>query len=86
MNTRNVLAVLGSPHANGMTAAMLNCAICKAEEIGYSVSKINLYEKNLSFCTGCRACMDKQICVQKDERRKMRKDLDKQWQSVNKYL
>lgn len=79
MNTRNVLAVLGSPHANGMTAAMLNCAICKAEEIGYSVSKINLYEKNLSFCTGCRACMDKQICVQKDERRKMRKDLDKQW-------
>lgn len=32
MSDKNVLAILGSPHTNGMTAAMLNLAICKAEQ------------------------------------------------------
>lgn len=67
MNDRKVLAILGSPHVNGMTATMLDCAIHKAEERGYTVSKINLYEKNISFCKGCRICMDTHICVQKDD-------------------
>ncbi len=67
MSEKNVLAILGSPHTNGTTAAMLDCAICKAEQKGYAITKINLYEKNLSFCTGCRACMDTHICVQKDD-------------------
>lgn len=66
MSEKNVLAILGSPHANGTTATMLDLAIQKAEQSGYVVTKINLYEKQLSFCTGCRACMDTQICVQKD--------------------
>ncbi len=67
MNRKNVLAILGSPHTNGTTAAMLDLAIHKAKRVGYVVTKINLYEKELSFCTGCRACMDTQICVQKDD-------------------
>ena len=67
MNGKGLLAILGSPHANGMTAAMLNYAIRRAEEMGYNVTKINLYEKNLSYCTGCRACMDTQTCIQKDD-------------------
>jgi len=67
MMKKNVLAILGSPHINGITAAMLNCAIQKAEESGYNVTKINLYEKKLSFCTGCRACMRTQVCVQNDD-------------------
>lgn len=67
MNGKELLAILGSPHANGMTAAMLNYAIRRAEEMGYNVTKINLYEKNLSYCTGCRACMDTQTCIQKDD-------------------
>lgn len=67
MNEKKVLAILGSPHTNGTTAAMLNLAIHEAEKQGLSVTKINLYEKNLSFCTGCRACMDTQICVQNDD-------------------
>ncbi len=32
---------------------------------GVCCNKINLYEKELSFCTGCRACMDTHICVQR---------------------
>ncbi len=67
MNEKNMLAILGSPHTNGTTAAMLNLAVHKAEQVGYAVTKINLYEKELSFCTGCRICMDTHICVQKDD-------------------
>ena len=67
MNEKNVLAILGSPHTNGTTAAMLNLAVHKAEQAGYAVTKINLYEKDISFCTGCRICMDTHICVQKDD-------------------
>ena len=67
MNEKNLLAILGSPHVNGTTAAMLDYAIRKAEKMGYNVTRINLYEKNLSYCTGCRACMDTQICIQKDD-------------------
>ena len=67
MSEKNALAILGSPHTNGTTAAMLNFAVHKAEQAGYAVTKITLYEKNLSFCTGCRACMDTHICIQKDD-------------------
>lgn len=67
MDEKNVLAILGSPHTHGTTAAMLDVAIRKAEQSGYTVTKINLYEKKLAFCRGCRACMDTQICVQKDD-------------------
>lgn len=67
MGEKNVLAILGSPHRNGLTAAMLNFTVRKAEQTGYAVTKINLYEKELSFCTGCRACMDTHICIQKDD-------------------
>ncbi len=67
MNEKNMLAILGSPHTNGTTAAMLNLAVHKAEQVGYAVTKINLYEKELSFCTGCRICMDTHSCVQKDD-------------------
>ncbi len=67
MNEKNVLAILGSPHKNGMTAAMLDRAVRTAEQAGYHVTKINLYDKELSFCTGCWACMNTQVCVQKDD-------------------
>lgn len=67
MSEKNVLAILGSPHINGLTAAMLDCAIRKAEKTGYAVTKINLYEKNLFYCKGCRACMKTQTCIQKDD-------------------
>ena len=67
MSEKNALTILGSPHTNGTTAAMLNFAVHKAEQAGYAVTKITLYEKNLSFCIGCRACMDTHICIQKDD-------------------
>ena len=34
MSEKNALAILGSPHTNGTTAAMLNFAVHKAEQAG----------------------------------------------------
>lgn len=67
MNKKSALAILGSPHKNGKTAAMMDIAIRRAEEKDYLVTKINLYEKNISYCMGCRSCMDTQICTQRDD-------------------
>ena len=67
MNKKLALAILGSPHKNGKTSSMMDIAIRRAEEKGYMVTKINLYEKNISFCRGCRSCLDTGICTQKDD-------------------
>lgn len=71
MAEKKILAILGSPHTNGMTAAMLDYAVRSAEKKGYTVIKINLYEKNISFCTGCRACVNTKTCIQKDDKMKL---------------
>ena len=39
MNSKKVLAILGSPRADGVTATMLDCSIREAEKAGYIVSK-----------------------------------------------
>lgn len=64
MHEKNILAILGSPHTNGTTAAMLDLAVKAAMQRGHTVTQMNLYEKNLSYCTGCRVCMDTHTCVQ----------------------
>lgn len=67
MKPKNVLAILGSPHSKGVTAVMLDYSIREAEKAGYSITKINLYEKQLAFCTGCRICLTSGMCVQNDD-------------------
>lgn len=64
---KQLLAILGSPHTNGSTAAMLKAAVQGAQQAGWAVNFIHLYQKNLAFCSGCRACMKTGICVQKDD-------------------
>lgn len=67
MSEKSVLAILGGPHVSGITAAMLDWAIQVAEKKGYTVTRINLYEKKISFCSGCNACMNTHICVKQDD-------------------
>ncbi len=64
---RKLLAILGSPHKNRATGKMLDYAIKIAEQQGYVVDYINLYEKNIAYCKGCRACIKSQNCVVKDD-------------------
>lgn len=66
-NSKRVCAILGSPRSNGITAAMLRHAMAIAEQKGYTVDYIPLYEKNLAFCTGCQQCYTTRVCVQKDD-------------------
>ena len=67
MSRKRALAILGSPHSDGITATMLNHAIGAAEKAGYAVTQINLYEKELAFCKGCRTCLTSKMCVSKDD-------------------
>lgn len=67
MIQKQALAILGSPHSSGITATMLKHSVNAAERAGYAVTKINLYEKNLAYCTGCRACLKTEQCVLKDD-------------------
>ena len=64
---RRLLAILGSPHQNGSTAAMLDCAVKAAAAAGWEVKRVWLYEKNIGFCNGCRACVARGNCVQRDD-------------------
>ncbi|MDE5778600.1 MAG: flavodoxin family protein [Lachnospiraceae bacterium] len=62
-----LLAISGSPHKNGATGEMLDYAMRIAEQHGYVVDYINLYEKNIAYCKGCRACIQLHNCVVKDD-------------------
>lgn len=66
-NPRKLLAILGSPHQNGSTAAMLDCAVKAAVAAGWEVDQLWLYEKNIGYCNGCRACVALGNCVQRDD-------------------
>ncbi len=67
MSQKRVLAILGSPYSNGTIAKMLEHSIRAAEQAGYAISKVNLYEKRIAFCTGCRTCLASGECIQKDD-------------------
>ena len=64
---KRILAILGSPHKEGATGSMLNYAVQIAKQQGYKIDSIDLYEKNIAYCKGCRACIKNQRCVQKDD-------------------
>lgn len=38
-----------------------------AREAGHQVEEVSLRGKDLRFCTGCLACLEKPACVQKDD-------------------
>ena len=67
MHEKRMLAILGSPHTDGITAAMFNCALQSAEKTGYQITKVHLYEKELLFCQGCRICLRTGNCILQDD-------------------
>ena len=56
---RRLAAILGSPHQNGSTAAIAGLRReAAAASAGWEVkAELWLYEKNIGFCNGCRACV-----------------------------
>lgn len=67
MKEKRMLAVLGSPHRNGTTASMLECMVKTARGNGWKVDRVNLYEKEIGFCKGCRICLETERCVVEDD-------------------
>ncbi len=64
---KRILAILGSPHKEGATGTMLQYALQIAEQEGYDIEYVNLYEKKIAYCNGCRTCIKTGMCVQKDD-------------------
>ena len=64
---KKLLAILGGPHENGSTAAMLDCAVRAAHARGWEVTTVSLYQKRLALCRGCRACIETGLCVLPDD-------------------
>lgn len=57
------LAILGSPHTEGITAKMLAIAMDAAKARGDEVTYLNLYDKKIQFCRGCNKCLETAACV-----------------------
>lgn len=62
-----IVALQGSFRPMSLTTAMLKYAVRKAEEAGYEVTYINLFEKNIGYCKGCRTCLKTAECVYKND-------------------
>lgn len=62
-----IVAIQGSFRKNGITSTMLNYAVDKAKALGHEVKLINLHEKNIKFCKGCRKCFENYGCIFKDD-------------------
>ena len=67
MNDKTLLAILGSPHLDGSTAAMLNCVVNAAIKDGWQITTVNLYEKRIALCNGCRRCNTTGECIVQDD-------------------
>ena len=66
-NICRVLAIQGSYRKSGKTTTMLKYAAKQAEKLGHSLTYINLFEKNIEYCRGCRKCLETGECVFKND-------------------
>jgi multimeric flavodoxin WrbA len=73
MNSKKMLAILGSPREKGNIAKMLDIAVKQATANGYEVTFVNLYKKDIAYCTGCMGCKKTSVCVIKDDMQDIRK-------------
>lgn len=67
LRKNKTLAILGGPHQSGITAKMLEIAVSASKLKGDEVTYLNLYDKNIQFCQGCRKCLDTRECVIKSD-------------------
>lgn len=52
-----IIAILGSPHANGNGSEALNIILNEAEQKGHEYIKYELCKLNIKNCLGCRQCI-----------------------------
>ena len=64
---KKIIAIQGSYRSGGKTTTMLKYAVEKAKAQNNEVTYINLHEKNIEYCKGCRKCFDSAECVFKND-------------------
>ena len=64
---KQVVIISGSPRKGGNSDTLCQEFQKGCEEAGNHVAKINLRDKQISFCTACYACKKLGHCVQKDD-------------------
>ena len=64
---KKILAIQGSFRKNGKTTTMLRYAEKLAKEQGHEVTYINLHEKNIAYCKGCKQCTKPRECIFKND-------------------
>jgi len=64
---KNVLIISSSPRKGGNSDILCDEFAKGAKESGNKVTKINLADKKIGFCTGCYACKQTGECVIKDD-------------------
>lgn len=64
---KKLLAIAGSPHKDGATGRMLCYAMEVAEQRGWQIDYVDLYEKKIAYCKGCNICRKTHCCVQQDD-------------------
>lgn len=65
--TMKILAVNGSPRANGNTRQLIDTCLAPLQEKGFETEIIQVGGKLLHGCTGCRYCSKTGQCVFKDD-------------------
>lgn len=67
MDQCKIVAIQGSYREKGVTTSMLRYAVDKACSLGHEVAYLNLFEKKIDFCKGCRRCLETEECVFKND-------------------
>ena len=64
---KKVLIISSSPRKGGNSETLADAFIRGAKEAGHQTEKICLYDKTISFCKGCLACLQYHRCVIHDD-------------------
>lgn len=67
MKRYKIVAIQGSYRENGITTSMLRYAVNIANNMGHDIDYINLFEKKIEFCKGCKKCLETEECVFKGD-------------------
>ena len=64
---RKAVALQGSFRNAGYTTTLLKYVSEKLASEGYEVEYINLYEKKIDYCRGCRKCLETCECIYRSD-------------------
>lgn len=62
-----IVALQGSFRNNGITTSLLKYAVERLIAAGNEVEYINLLEKRIDYCKGCRKCLETRECIFKSD-------------------